>query len=60
MKMIEELKGAGHYFAAGALAAELALATGQAITYGAHYGMRSTRNEAMDQFAKGYEAFLKA
>lgn len=47
---VEALKAAGHYFAAGALAASL----GQSDNYGCHLGMRSTLDHARDEFKRGY------
>ena len=52
VQTIESLKVAGHYFTAGALAAEL----GTAPHYGCHTGMRSSLDYARRQFAAGYAA----
>lgn len=51
-RMIEELKEAGHYFAAGVVAKAL----GGARFYGCHTGMRSTRDYAIAEFNRGYDA----
>lgn len=50
--MIEQLKSKGHYFAAGALAAE----SGSTSNYGCHYGMRSELAYAKDMFRRGFES----
>lgn len=51
---IENLKSDGRFFHAGALAAAL----GQPASYGCHYGMRSTRAYAIDQFQAGHAAAI--
>lgn len=48
----EDIRIAGHYFAAGALAASL----GKERYYGCHVGMRSTREASMEAFFRGYDA----
>lgn len=53
-QMIEDLKAAGHYFAAGAVAQSL----GGAAFYGCHYGMRSTREQAKEDFYRGFAAAM--
>lgn len=49
---INDLKVAGHYFAAGALARSL----GHDHNYGCHFGMRSDRDFARSEFQRGWEA----
>lgn len=46
------LKSEGHYFAAGALAFSI----GHDRSYGCHFGMRSTRDAAIEAFNRGYDA----
>lgn len=48
--LIEELKGRGLYYAAGALAAHL----GHDDNYGCHYGMRSELEYARAEFKAGW------
>lgn len=50
-RTVEDLKAAGHYFAAGALAKSL----GHRPSYGCHVGMRSTLDLAREEFARGYQ-----
>lgn len=49
-RTVDDLKAAGHYFAAGALAASL----GQDANYGCHLGMRSTLDFAREEFKRGH------
>lgn len=49
---INDLKAAGHYAAAGALARTL----GHPRQYGCHFGMRSSLDSSRDQFNRGYDA----
>ena len=51
-QIIEDLKSAGHYFAAGAVAKAL----GGGRFYGCHFGMRSTRDAAIAEFYRGFDA----
>ena len=48
----EDVRIAGHYFAAGALAASL----GKDRYYGCHVGMRSTLEASREAFFRGYDA----
>lgn len=50
--LIEKLKADGYYFTAGAYTFECGLSPG----YGQHYGMRSERQKAIDEFKLGYHA----
>jgi hypothetical protein len=52
---VENLKSDGRFFHAGALAAAL----GQPNTYGCHYGMRSSREWAIEEFQAGHAAALR-
>lgn len=52
IQTIDALKAAGHFYAAGALTAEM----GYGPQYGCHFGMRSDRARAMRLFQAGYEA----
>jgi hypothetical protein len=52
MQSIETLKAQGQYREAGALA----FTSGQARSYGCHYGMRSDRDAASLAFQAGYDA----
>ena len=47
---VEALKAAGHYFAAGALAASI----GSGDNYGCHFGMKSMLDHARSEFKRGY------
>ena len=49
---ISELKSEGRYFEAGVLARQ----SGEACYYGCHFGMRSTRENAIAEFTAGYHA----
>ena len=51
-RTIETLKAEGMFFAAGALQFQL----GHALSYGCHYGMRSTRDANISEFRNGYIA----
>ena len=51
-QIVDRLKSAGHYFAAGALAFEC----GYGREYGCHFGMRSERSSAVEAFQCGYDA----
>lgn len=53
---IEQLKAAGHYFAAGALAASL----NQSRNYGCHYGMKSHVEIARREFHRGFDAATRS
>lgn len=46
------LKTEGSYFAAGAVA----FSAGMDRNYGCHFGMRSSRDAAIEQFYRGYDA----
>ena len=48
---LDKLKSEGRYFHAGAYAAMI----GYGRSYGCHFGMRSTRDYAMDEFYQGYD-----
>jgi hypothetical protein len=48
---VEDLKSQGQHEAAGELAASL----GHDRQYGCHYGMRSTRLRAIEEFNRGYD-----
>lgn len=48
----EDIRIAGHFFAAGALAAAL----GKDRYYGCHFGMRSTLEASKEAFFRGYDA----
>ena len=52
MNKVEKLKSEGKYREAG----ELAFNEGQSDAYGCHYGMRSDRQFAINEFRAGYEA----
>lgn len=56
LRTIDELKIAGHFFAAGALAFEMK----QQRNYGCHFGMRSTRDADRDAFNLGWDAAATA
>jgi hypothetical protein len=49
---VENLKAAGHYFAAGALAFSLRLP----MDYGCHFGMRNERASAILNFNAGWKS----
>jgi hypothetical protein len=49
---IDVMKSNGFYFAAGALAFQL----GRECRYGCHTGMRSSRDEAIAAFERGWHA----
>lgn len=51
-RIVEELKEKGHYFAAGAVAKALRCSR----SYGCHVGMRSTRDAAVAEFNRGFDA----
>ena len=51
-QIYNELKNAGLYFAAGAMACEM----GEPNLYGCHIGMRSTLDYAKAQFSAGWNA----
>lgn len=53
---VEMLKAEGKHREAGALAAK----QGKPCYYGCHFGMRSTRNEAILDFRRGYFAAANA
>lgn len=55
-QMIEDLKVAGHYFAAGAVAKAL----GGGRFYGCHIGMRSTKERDQAEFFRGFDAAPQA
>jgi hypothetical protein len=50
--LVDQLKSKGHIFAAGALAFSLGLDR----EYGCHFGMRSDRSAAIDDYQRGYDA----
>lgn len=52
-RTIDDLKSAGHYFAAGAVAFSLGL---QRESYGCHFGMRSELEYAEREYARGWNA----
>lgn len=52
-KTIDDLKSAGLYFVAGALASNLGL---NRESYGCHFGMRSELEFAKSEFVKGWNA----
>lgn len=49
---VENLKSDGLFFTAGAMQFQL----GHALSYGCHYGLRSTRDHDVAEFRAGYEA----
>lgn len=49
---VNDLKSAGHYVAAGALARSL----GHPRQYGCHFGIRSDLDRARDAFNRGWDA----
>lgn len=49
---VDVMKGQGLFFAAGALAFQL----GRDRRYGCHFGMRSSRDEAILLFERGWDA----
>lgn len=51
---VNDLKAAGHYFAAGALDRTL----GGTGNYGCHFGMRSDLDRARTEFRRGFDAAL--
>lgn len=51
-RTVEQLRNAGHFFSAGALAREL----GQPRYYGCHVGMRSTLDRDRNEFYRGWDA----
>lgn len=51
LDQVEVLKRQGKYFEAGGLAYK----SGYANSYGAHYGMKSSRDEAVRDFKRGWE-----
>jgi hypothetical protein len=51
-QVIEQLKAAGHYFAAGAVAQQI----GGGRFYGCHLGMRSTKDASQAEFFAGFDA----
>lgn len=53
---VHALKASGHYFAAGALAASL----GMDNNYGCHFGMRSDRDNAIEQYKAGHTALQRS
>jgi hypothetical protein len=52
IRTIDDLKSAGHYFTAGALARQ----TGRDASYGCHFGMRSELEYARAEYLRGWEA----
>lgn len=54
-RQIEEQKTAGNYEEAGKLAAFF----GHDRQYGCHFGMRSSRLRAIEEFNRGYDACLE-
>ena len=52
IKTVDDLKVDGLYFAAGATA----YALGMQRSYGCHFGFKSDRDEAIQQFNTGYDA----
>lgn len=52
---VHVLKMEGQFFAAGAVA----FAAGHDRTYGCHFGMRSTRDAAIEAFYRGWDAARK-
>lgn len=50
---VDDLKSAGHYFAAGALARALGYPVN---SYGCHFGMRSAIESARAEYRRGWEA----
>ena len=50
---VEDLKAQGEYEEAGKLAASL----GHYRSYGCHYGMKSTRLRAIEEFYRGYDKY---
>ena len=51
-RQIDELKSEGRYFEAGKLAREL----GRDCYFGCHFGLRSERDRAVEEFTAGYNA----
>ena len=52
LQVINNLKAAGHYFAAGSAAYE----SGRPREYGCHFGMRSELHNARTTFNRGWDA----
>jgi hypothetical protein len=55
-QLIDSLKSKGEFAAAGTVAA----VNGKERSYGCHFGMKSGRQGAMDEFYEAYDSFVAA